>query len=164
MLPVPEAGFLVFASDYIIIFAVFALVAWLSMMRGVGYATGAALALPVTLFLHDLGTNAFGVADIFASAAENSTMALIIFAGLFAILTVLISSVIDSIGGDSAGPLQALFAGLGFSAMLLATWQQFAPFESVWMFQENVTMVFATPYYFWWTFGSLGLLYFAARD
>jgi len=64
--------------------------------------------------------------------------------------------------GETGGqPLQAVFAGIAVTALVVLAWIQIPALDAVWHFGDQVQAAFAESYRFWWLIVSLAALAFA---
>lgn len=160
-----EAGsvldfFLTLPTDWIIIgcFSVFILVDALRM--GTARISTIAVAALLSLLLQDAVTSAAFFGPV---AAQLSTPVLqaAFFAILFVITYILVRRVFIDYGELHGQPLQAIFAAVAVTAIIVTVWLQVPALEAVWNFGGQVRTVFSEAFRFWWLLLSLAALAFA---
>lgn len=148
-------------TDWFIVGAFVAIIAFDALRRGRARAAAVAFALPLALFC----TQALGEAYAIGPAANEAAApwgAAAIFAAIFAALYVAAHRITASAFGDSAGVVQALFAGLSATAILLVVWLSYPALDALWQWGPQVRAVFAEEFRFFWIAASYLALAFLA--
>lgn len=150
-------------TDWIIIGA-FALLMIVDALRvGVGRIATLAISVIVASVLSKMVPAALFIGQI---AEQLSTP--VLQAALFGIVLVavflLIRRVFIDYGEMSCPPIQALFAGVAVTALIVLVWVQIPALDAVWEFDSQVQAAFGADYRFWWLLGSLAALAFARPE
>lgn len=147
-------------TDWIIIGAVAVFIA-LDTLRSGGTRAGAlALALPATLFALQSLSKAIVVGP-FSQQLSTPVLKVVLFGIVFAALYVMAYRIIGFFSAASGGPIQALFCGIGATAMLAVVWVSLPELDALWHFGTQVHAVFGEAYRFWWVIGSYAAIAFA---
>lgn len=160
-----EAGsiidfFLALPTDWIIIGS-FALIMFVDALR-VGSARISTLAVSAIVSMVIYGTVAS--AALFGPvSAQLSTPVLqaAFFSVIYILSYILVRRVFIDYGELHGQPLQAIFAAVAVTALIVVVWLQIPALSAVWQFGEQVQAVFGEAYRFWWMLVSLAALAFA---
>lgn len=147
-------------ADWIIIGS-FAILMLVDALR-VGSARISTLALAsiVALVINQSVSSAAFLGPV--SAALSTPVLQAVFFGVLYILTfVLTRRVFIDYGELHGQPLQAIFASIAVTAIILVVWIQVPALEAVWLFGDQVRAVFSEVFRFWWLLLSLAALAFA---
>jgi type III secretory pathway component EscS len=158
-----QAFTLPFPVDYIIVFAIFALSGFWAFQGGGTRAAAAILSFPFALFIYDRVNDAAILGDQLKSLAEMPYINLAVYSIAFFLMYLLLRSITNDYGGASGLTFQSLLIGLSATAMIMATWYTLPFTENLWKFGEQIEMLFAPEYLFWWMIASFVVLYTAAR-
>ncbi|MBI5456575.1 hypothetical protein HY969_02445 [Candidatus Kaiserbacteria bacterium] len=147
-------------ADWIII-ACIAAVFLIDALR-VGSGRIAAFGISATLAVQ-VSAALGGAAFLGALSTQFSTP--VLQAALFVVILIAVFLLIRRIAmdyGETGGqPIQALFAAVAASALVLLAWVQVPALHSVWDFGGGVKSMFGEAYRFWWLIGSLAALAFS---
>lgn len=152
--------FLRLPTDWIIIgsFAVIMLVDALRV--GSARISTLAIAAIISLLVQDTVTSAAFFGPV---AAQLSTPVLqAAFFGIMYILTyILVRRIFIDYGELHGQPLQAIFAAIAVTALIVVVWLQVPALTAVWNFGDQVRSVFSEAFRFWWLLLGLAALAFA---
>ncbi len=152
--------FLKLPTDWIIIGS-FAMIMVVDALR-VGSARISTLAIAALISL--LVQDAVATAAFFGPvAAQLSTPVLqAVFFGIVYILTyILVRRIFIDYGELHGQPLQAIFAAVAVTALIVVVWLQVPALQAVWAFGDQVRAVFSEAFRFWWILLGLAALAFA---
>lgn len=147
-------------TDWIIIGAVAALVAFDTLRNGGTRASALALALPAALYVLAALPKALFIGDV-SKQFSTPLLQTVLFGIVFVALYVLTYRIIGFYSTSTGAPIEALLTGLAATAILLIVWLQVPSFDSLWHFGPQVHAVFAESYRFWWLGASYLALAFA---
>lgn len=147
-------------TDWIIIGAAAAFIAFDTLRSGGTRASALALALPATLLILEAIPQAIGIGAL-AKQLSTPVLQVLLFGVLFVALYVLTYRIIGFFSAASGGPIQALFCGIGATAILVVVWVSMPELSALWQFGPHVQAVFGESYRFWWLLGSYGAIAFA---
>lgn len=147
-------------ADWFII-GVFALLMIVDALRvGAGRIGAFAIAFLIAPFVVTALGHALFVGGLIANLSTPVLQA-IVFGVVFVALFLLLRRTFNDYGETGGQPLQAVFAGIAVTALVLLAWIQIPVLEAVWHFGGQVQAAFAEPYRFWWLIVSLAALAFA---
>ncbi len=147
-------------TDWIIVGAVTVFIAFDTLRSGGTRASALALALPATVLILEAVPHASGIGAL-AQRLSTPVLQVLLFVALFVALYILTYRIIGFFSAASGGPVQALFCGLGATAILMAVWVSMPELSALWHFGPQVQAVFSEPYRFWWLLGGYGAIAFA---
>lgn len=152
--------FLKLPTDWIVIGS-FTMIMLVDALR-VGSARISTLAIAALISL--LVQDAVPVAAFFAPvAAQLSTPVLqaVFFGVVYVLAYILVRRIFIDYGELHGQPLQAIFAALAVTALIVVVWLQVPALTAVWTFGDQVRAVFSEAFRFWWILLSLAALAFA---
>ncbi len=152
--------FLKLPTDWIIIGS-FVLILLVDALRvGSGRISTLAIAALISLLVLDtVPSSAF-----FGSVASQLSTPVLqaVFFGVVYILTyILVRRIFMDYGELHGQPLQAIFAAIAVTALIVVVWLQVPALTAVWAFGDQVRAVFSESFRFWWILLSLAALAFA---
>lgn len=146
-------------TDWILILAFAALVAFDTMRSGSGRAAALALTAPVAIVLAGQLSQAALVSHVMQRFTAPVFMATAVCA-VFVLTYILVRRMGITHSNNNGQVIQALMAGSAAAAVLVAVWLQVPELQSVWHFGSQVQTVFGEQYRFWWIIGSYVALAF----
>ncbi len=152
--------FLKLPADWIIIGS-FAMIMLVDALRvGSARISTLAIAALMSLLVQDTISSAAFFGPV---AAQLSTPVLqAVFFGIIYILTyVLVRRIFIDYGELHGQPLQAIFAAIAVTALIVTVWLQVPALAAVWNFGDQVHSVFSEAFRFWWLLLGLAALAFA---
>ena len=152
-----------FPTDYIVIFALFAVASFWSFQGGGTRVASLTLAFPMALFVFDkLGETAI-VGEQLTLLAETPYITMAVFVITFLLMYLLVRSITNDYGGINGLVLQSLLLGLAATAMVLATWHSLPFLTELWQFSDHIAMLFVPEFILGWMTVSFVFVYIAAQ-
>lgn len=145
--------------DWIVLFAITALIAFDAVRAGSGRAIALALALPASLFLIVELPHAIllsGISAQFGTPILKSAL----FGIVFIITYLLVRRITGTYGNGGGAMIQALLTGIATVSVVVVVWLQLPELQSVWHFGSHVQAIFGEQYRFWWIIVSYAVLAF----
>ncbi len=147
-------------TDWIIIGALAVFIALDTIRSGSNRALSFALALPLTVFIRELMSNAFVLGNLLQQLTAPYAQT-ILFIVAFIIVYLLIHRMIGFYGSSSNGPFSALIVGIACAVLATIVWIQTPSLFSLLQPGSQVQGVFAEGYRFWWMAAAYLALAFA---
>jgi hypothetical protein len=147
-------------TDWIIIGS-FALVALIDALR-VGSSRIATLGIAGIIALVVVET--IPAAALLGEVSEKFSTPVLqaaLFGVVFGLLFLLIRRIFIDYGEEGGQPLQAIFAAVAVTGLVVVVWVQVPALDAVWHFGDQVQAIFGDPYRFWWTLASIAALAFS---
>ncbi len=152
--------FLALPADWIIISS-FALVLLIDALRvGSSRISTLAIAALLSLLIESAVTSAAFLGPVVAQLSTPVLQAAF-FGILFVLTYILIRRVFIDYGELHGQPLQAIFAAIAVTIIIVVVWLQVPALDAVWHFGDQVRAVFSEAFRFWWLLVSLAALAFA---
>mgnify|MGYP001600778088 FL=1 len=149
-------------TDWIVI-GVFAVVAALDILRSGGRRVCAlALALPAAALVFSALSSAVLLGDI-SRQFSSPVLQGVLFAIVFAVMYMLVSTIGISHGKALSGLLQGTIGGIAAVAIVIVIWMGTPALRDFWNFGAQVQSIFGETYRFWWLIGSYAALAFIRR-
>jgi len=137
-----------FSIDWILIGVLVVVIALDAMRSGSARAGSIAIAAPLALLLSGAVSQAAFIGSVVGQFSGASAQALL-FGAIFIVTFLFVNRIVDSFSG-SGGLVQATFAGIAATAVLLVVWLQVPGLQSLWHFGPQIQMIFGEAYRFWW--------------
>lgn len=147
-------------ADWIIIGS-FALLMFIDALRvGSARISTLAIAALITLLINESVAKAafFGSVSL---ALSTPVLQAIFFTFVYMLIYFLIRRIYIDYGELHGQPLQAFFAAIAVSALIILVWVQVPALNYIWNFGGQVQAVFGETYRFWWILLGLAALAFA---
>ncbi len=96
-----------------------------------------------------------------SAALSTPVLQAIFFSVVYILIFFLIRRVYIDYGELHGQPLQAIFAAIAVTALILVVWVQVPALSYIWLFSQQVQGVFGEAFRFWWILVSLAALAFA---
>ncbi len=147
-------------TDWIII-GVFALVMLIDALRvGSGRISALAVAALIASLIAQAVPNAAFLGPV-SDQLGTPVLQAALFGVIFILTFVLIRRIFFDYGEEGGQPLQAIFAAIAVTGLVVVVWVQVPALEAVWRFGAQVQTTFGEPYHFWWLLSSIAALAFA---
>jgi len=152
-----------FPTDYLVIFAIFAIASFWAFQGGGTRVASATLAFPMSLFVFSKVEQTAFIGEQFKLLSETPYVIMAVFIISFLLMYLLVRSITNDYGGVNGLVLQSLLLGLAATAMLLATWHSLPFLTELWQFSDRVAMLFVPEFILGWMAVSFVLVYIAAQ-
>ena len=147
-------------ADWIILGVVVLLFTVDAIRVGVGRISSLGIGMLLALLASAALTNAAFLGSISRTFSTPVLQALLF--GLILVLMFLFVRRVTIDYSEMGGqPIQAIFAGIAVTILIVVAWLQIPALSSVWNFDQQVQTVFGEAYRFWWLIGSFAALAFA---
>jgi hypothetical protein len=150
------------STDWILVFALFAFIAFDVLRSGSSRAIALSIAIPLSGLLAQSIAGAAvagGLASQFTTPLlKTSLLVALTFASFLLVLRMM-----DRYNDDDGRPVQSLAAGIAVTAIIVSVWTQNPQWGTIWQFGDAVQHLFGEAYRFWWLIGGYAVLALVRR-